>query len=239
RVMWKKIMKFRFNFLYFFFINCGIELPEYNGPFIERNEQIYQQRHQSLSKNKWIRKPENILIIHETLKKIGYKQIFTEEILNRGFFIFEEEVFFKGSLKNKIFSVNNCFSKNICDSYSKKFVQRRKKEGNSDVTFLVIREVKEILIHNKTLPIRKKYYHPILSGLIKLEFANTKKSTAIAKNDFIFLVNNGFHQSAYNLLYERYDYQDVGLNTNELYKRLKRSKKNNLPWLLHDTTKSF
>ncbi|EMG01282.1 hypothetical protein LEP1GSC133_2735 [Leptospira borgpetersenii serovar Pomona str. 200901868] len=62
-------MKFRFNFLYFFFINCGIELPEYNGPFIERNEQIYQQRHQSLSKNKWIRKPENILIIHETLKK--------------------------------------------------------------------------------------------------------------------------------------------------------------------------
>ena len=55
----------------------------------------------------------------------------------------------------------------------------------------------------------------------------TKK---LAEKNFEKLVNMGFHESAYNLLFERSEYSKIDWNKDELMKEVKTTKDNVYPW---------
>jgi hypothetical protein len=74
-----------------------------------------------------------------------------------------------------------------------------------------------------------------LKTLLEIEYRNDTLTADLAMKDFATLKRLGFHQSAYNLLYERHKYQDIKWDRDSLAKTLKQSDKFINPWFQDDT----
>ncbi|MBK6820269.1 MAG: hypothetical protein IPG85_12060 [Bacteroidetes bacterium] len=68
-----------------------------------------------------------------------------------------------------------------------------------------------------------------------MEYRNDTLTTELALKDFANLRRLGFHQSAYNLLFESYKYQDIKWNKDSLVNTLKQSDKFIYPWFQDNT----
>ena len=74
-----------------------------------------------------------------------------------------------------------------------------------------------------------------LRQLLEIEFRYDSLTNKLAIQDFETLKRFGFHQSAYNLLFETYKYQDLQWNTDSLVRTLKQSNKFIYSWFQDDT----
>ena len=74
-----------------------------------------------------------------------------------------------------------------------------------------------------------------LKNLLEIEYRYDTLTNELARKDFETLKRLGFHQSAYNLLYERYKYQDITCDRDSLVKTIKQSNKFIYPWFQDDT----
>ena len=75
-----------------------------------------------------------------------------------------------------------------------------------------------------------------LLTLLNTEFGYDSLTLEIAEKNFNNLVNYGFHESAYNLLYERYEYYFIKWDTDKLEEQLTTKDKYTGAWL-EDNTK--
>jgi hypothetical protein len=55
--------------------------------FIEAQPSFYDLRNGDPTKNSWIRNPENLIMVHETFKKIGYRNLIDINLLTENPFI--------------------------------------------------------------------------------------------------------------------------------------------------------
>jgi hypothetical protein len=74
-----------------------------------------------------------------------------------------------------------------------------------------------------------KLVNDTLANLLEIEFRTDSLTKLQVQQDFETLRQLGFHQSAYNLLFEPYKYQDLKWNKDSLERTLKQSDKFNLP----------
>jgi len=128
----------------------------------------------------------------------------------------------------------------IKDKYYREFWQRRKSEKNDSVVYIIIKDI-NFAIKNKigsaglSLNSNPKLVNDTLVNLLEIEFRTDSLTEQQARQDFETLRRLGFHQSAYNLLYETYKYQDLKWNRDSLVKTLKQSDKFIYPWFQDDT----
>ncbi len=81
-----------------------------------------------------------------------------------------------------------------------------------------------------------KLVNDTLANLLEIEFRTDSLTEQKAQQNFETLRRFGFHQSAYNLLFETYKYQDLKWNKDTLATSLKQSDKFIYPWF-QDKTK--
>lgn len=86
--------------------------------------------------NKWIRKPENILMLHETFKKIGYKNLLSTRDWESDWNWWLD---IKKSPKDMIDSLEITYS-NYQESpkYYREFWQRRVEDKNTETVYRVV-----------------------------------------------------------------------------------------------------
>ena len=84
----------------------------------------------------------------------------------------------------------------------------------------------------KRLNYENQFVNDTLVDLLKIEFNNENLNSEKAKTDFDILKKYGFHQSAYNLLFERAEYSELDLNREKLKKELSKTKEFEQPWLI-------
>lgn len=226
--------------LFLLLTSCNNSTTDDRKNYIESEPTFFELRNSNWLTNKWIRKPENLLVIHETFKKFGYWKLITNELLDNKPFILQDIYINKTGidlLDSLELTYNN---PSIEGRYYKEFWQRRKAENNDSIVFVIITEIfhtifketgKEFMPKNT----RPELVNDTLLNLLEIEFRQDTLTPKLAINDFITLKRLGFHESAYNLLFEKYQYQDIKWNTDSLLKSLTKTDKYVSPWFQDDT----
>jgi hypothetical protein len=161
----------------------------------------------------WIRNPENILIVHNTLKCIGYKKFIPDSAF-RMKMIFSEE--FGGmtsfdwegmSLSQVIDSLINSYN-NPSTSYYKQFWDRRKKESNDQAVFFVLNEIKGTYNQSPLVNCNETIVHDTIEKLLcfdlRLQAADGEPEAGLLREYFDYLNSIGLKKSAYNLVMEHF-----------------------------------
>ena len=87
-----------------------------------------------------------------------------------------------------------------------------------------------MLADELSLKVNPKILNDTLVNLLIIEFRRDSLTEHIATQNFATLKRLGFHQSAYNLLFETYKYHDLKWNKDSLSKTLRQSYKFIYPW---------
>lgn len=236
-------MKKRLNILLLSFLlllSCSRTTSDKRKNYVESKPTFFELRNGNWLTNKWIRKPENLLTIHETFKKVGYMNLITDNMLFDKTFILQD-IYINRQGCHLLDSLELTYNQpKIKDRYYREFWKRRKGEKNDSVVYVIIKDI-NFAIKNKmgsaglSLNAKQENVNDTLAKLLKIEFRTDSLTEQLAIQDFETLRRLGFHQSAYNLLYEKYKYQDVKWNKERLVKKLKQSEKFIYPWFQDDT----
>lgn len=204
--------------------------------YVESEPTFFDLRNADWLTNKWIRKPQNLLTVHETFKKFGYTKLIPEHLLNDNPFIIQD-IYINRSGRHLLDSLELTYNKiDIQEEYFREFWQRRKAEKNDSVVYIIIKDINTAI--KKGLASQNAnhaFVNDTLTQLLQIEYRTDSLTEQLARQDFETLRQLGFHQSAYNLLFETYRYQDLKWNRDSLKKTLIQSKSFINPWFSDDT----
>ncbi|MEP5934553.1 MAG: hypothetical protein ABJ218_05510 [Winogradskyella arenosi] len=200
--------------------------------YAENQTSFFDLRNSDWTKNTWIRKPENLKIIHESFKKLGYDRIEKLILKNSDEFLIQD-IYIKKNFENLMDSLEQTYVKpKIQTKYYTEFWNRRKAEKNDSIVYEIIREFNSYKSDKKRLNYENQFVNDTLIDLLNIEFDYANLNIEKAKSDFYTLKKYGFHQSAYNLLYERRKYSELELDREKLKKELTKSTEFNQAWLI-------
>jgi hypothetical protein len=216
-------------------IGCGGSEDEKETSYIESKPSFFELKRGDVTKNSWIKRPQNLQMIHETFKKFGYKNLLTKETLSAKPFLFEG-IYINKTGYNLLDSLQLTYTQPyIKEKYYREFWSRRRSEKNDKIVFEIIKEINFAVKNNANSEIIAKKSNPqlvndTLINLLRIGYSNQKITKHIAIQNFETLKRFGFHQSAFNLL-DGVSY--YSLNRDSLVKTLKASdtKQNFVPWI--------
>lgn len=185
----------------------------------------------------WLRRPENLRMIHETFKKVGYDNLISEYDLK------SNPTMLWGYVKRPLDQIIDSLIKTypldtIKTRYYREFWQRRIKEENAQEVYEILLEIDSILLKKREVKFNNSLVNDTLYNLVLISYKRQKPSREQARKDFEYLKSIGMLGSAYNLLYENYSYQDVDWDRESLVKELEKDSTRccPYPWVM-DTTK--
>ncbi|RKN79842.1 hypothetical protein [Ulvibacterium marinum] len=184
----------------------------------------------------WLRKPNNLEMLHETFKKIGYKKLISDYDLTSNPCLLWSYV--KRPLNHIIDSLVITYPLDIIEAkYYREFWQRRKKENNDQVVFKILQELAEILLKDKPVEYNNDLVNDTLYNLVYMERVRQNPTEEQARQDFDYLKKIGMHGSAYNLLYENTSYKEIDWDKDKLSKELQTDNKRCCPrvWISDNT----
>lgn len=148
--------------------------------------------------NDWIKKPENILMLHETFKKIGYKNLISKEEWTSDWNWYLKV---KKSPNNLIDSLELTYS-NFQESpkYYREFWQRRMVEKNDEMVYRIVKEIKQIMIADERLEVNQESINDTLFQLLSFEYPERKLTEKETDSLLNYLIEIGLHESAFNLV---------------------------------------
>lgn len=208
--------------------------------YIESTPSFYHLRNGSWLKNEWIRKPRNLLMLHETFKKFGYMNIIPNDLLFDKPLIIRD-IYIQKSAYQLLDSLELSYKNAaIKEKYYKEFWKRRETEGNDSIVYLIIKDINYAIKNKKDTTILSRNSNPNLINdtllqLLKIEYRKKDLTNQVALKDFETLKTFGFHESANNLLFNMYQYQNILWNKDSLASTLIESDQYIAPWFANDT----
>ncbi len=221
-------------------ISCGTPNETVdNSYYVEKKLSFYDPYNDRFTFDEWLRNPKNIRTIHETLKKYGYTKLFKDSDLSSGYCSYTglDDMVSK-PCKNIIDSLLITYPDlESAPKYYKEFWLRRKNEKNDTTVYEVLKEIQAELFENKRQMIKENIVNDTILNLIRIRTEWPESDTQALEN-FDYLKKIGLHNSAYNLLFERYSYYEVKWDNGNLKKGLKKDTVNCCPWpMIEDDTK--
>ncbi len=146
----------------------------------------------------WIKKRENILMLHETFKKIGYENLISKEDWESDWNWWLDV---NKSPKNLIDSLELTYS-NFQESpkYYREFWHRRIEEKNDETVYKVVREIKQIMIADEGIEVNQEAVNDTLFQLMSFEYPERELTENEMDSLLKYLIEIGLHKSAYNLV---------------------------------------
>lgn len=167
----------------------------------------------------WIRIPVNIQIVHETLKKIGYKKLITED--ERFSTIVKCGISIRKPMNELIDSLLLTYEFDTINStYYREFWNRRANEQNKEIVYDILSDIATELYEDHITEPNLSLVNDTLFNLLLIKEFEDSITQERAVRNFNYLKDIGMHKSAYNLLYERYRYYDIEWNRDKLVNQL-------------------
>ena len=224
------------NILILLLISCVNKEKSETEFYAENQTSFFDLRNSDWTKNTWIRKPENLKMVHESFKKFGYEKLENLVSKSESHFLIQG-IYIKRNFEQLMDSLQLTYNKPETQTkYYAEFWNRRKSEKNDSIVYEIIREFNSMKSDKKRLNYENQFVNDTLVDLLKIEFDNNNLNLKKAKTDFYKLKKYGFHQSAYNLLYERAEYSELDLNREKLKQELTKTTEYKNAWLI-DTEK--
>jgi hypothetical protein len=225
--------------LFLLLASCNNSTTDDRKYYAESKPTFFELRNGDWLTNKWIRKSETLLTIHETFKKVGYNNILGHLLPDKPVII--QDIYINKKGYDLIDSLVLTYKqRDVGTKYYNDFWTRRKKEQNDSAVFVILSDIQYSYKTKMTsgvlqLQADNSKLNDTLRQLLEIEFRNDSLTNKQAIRDFETLKQLGFHQSAYNLLYETYKYQDIKWDRDRLVTTLKLSEKLIFPWFQDDT----
>jgi len=201
----------------------------------ETKTSFFDLAHGDWTKNSWIRKPENLKMVNETFKMIGYLNLIPTDFISSNEFLIRD-VYIKKNFFKLFDSLQITYGLDTIESkYYRDFWERRRLEKNDSMVFAIVKDI-NLITKQKIIPFCPKCANDTLYDLLRLQFRTDSLTNELATQDFQTLKKYGFHQSAYNLLYERADYMDIKWKKDSLVMTLDTSSNYSGAWI-DDNTK--
>jgi len=222
-----------------FFASC-IWQQEHRQIYVENKPLFFELRNGNWLGNEWIRKTENLITVHETFKKYGYANLLTYQVTSHEPTIIQD-IYINKKIGNLIDSLELSYQNpDILDKYYIEFWNRRIKEKNDSIVYQIIKDIKFVIskkMGSSLLALRANpnIVNDTLLNLMNIEFNSDSLKCEDVIDNFLKLRSLGFHQSAYNLLFENYRYQNISMNRDSLRKTLKKASIYTEPWIKDNT----
>lgn len=187
--------------------------------------------------NNWIKKPENILLLHETFKKIGYENLISKEDWTSEWNWYLDVNKSPKSLIDSLESTYLNFEES--PKYYREFWQRRIDEKNDKTVYAVVKEIKKILIKKERIDFNQEVVNDTLVNLISFEFPERELSNEESNSLIEYLIEIGLHNSAYNLVSGENGHiwnEEWNKKEDEIFKLLNKSETYKRAWF-EDNTK--
>ena len=184
----------------------------------------------------WIRKPGNIRMINETLKKIGYRKLINQE--DRFSTINSYGILIRKPMNELLDSLILTYKQDtIFSTYYREFWNRRKSENNQEIVYEILTDLTSELYEDNSTKPNEDLVNDTLYNLVVMKELSDTITLDLAREHFDYLTNIGMHQSAYNLLFESYRYSHLNWNRDKLLERLTVDSINccREPWIIDDT----
>jgi hypothetical protein len=219
--------------------SCSNTTTEERIIYVESKPTFFELHNGDWLTNEWIRKPENLLTIHETFKKVGYNNILGEILSENP--IITQDIYINKNGYNLLDSLVLTYKHGDTGTkYYKEFWERREKEKNDSAVFAILSDIKysyksKLASADLQRHADNSKVNDTLRQLLEIEFRYGTLTNKLAGQDFETLRYFGFHQSAYNLLFEKYKYHNITWSIDSLEKTLTHSEKHTYPWFVDDT----
>lgn len=230
--MKKTIYILTISFLILF--SCSQNDKKTKDYYLESQPTFFDLKHGDWTTNDWIRKPENLKMIHETFKKFGYMDLIGSRLNDNPLIL--QEIYIKNKPYNLIDSLIITFeNKEVEVKYYREFWLRREKEKNDSVVYDILKDIQysyksKLSSHELSINCNQELVNDTLLQLLEMEYPKQTLTTEVAKEHFERLKELGFHESAYNLLFERAEYSEIDWNKEELLNKLKTTENYVFPW---------
>ncbi|MBE7638774.1 hypothetical protein GUB10_00365 [Salegentibacter sp. BLCTC] len=216
----------------FLFLSCKKDKQSELQFYSENQTSFFSLRNGDWTKNSWIRKPENLKMVHESFKKIGYSKL-ENLILNYENEFLIQDIYIKRNFEDLIDSLELIYDMpEIQEEYYAEFWNRRRAENNDSIVYVIIQEINSTKSDKNQLNYENHFVNDTLVDLLKIELNRDNLNLKKAESDFYTLVKYGLNQSGYNLLYERSEYSKFELDREELKKELTKAAEFKEPWLI-------
>jgi len=178
----------------------------------------------NLKEFKWIRQSENMIVFFNTVNRIGLEKFISKEDFNKK--LFEDDYWDfdweAKSLNNICKSLISCFNDTTGhEQYFIKFWDRRRAENNEQSVYDILCKIDNV--YNQNLVDQHKIseqYDTTMFNLLsfdtELHFADSVQRKKIIIEYFDYLRAKGLNHSAYNLIFEIKEYQDISLHRDSL-----------------------
>ncbi|QNL21265.1 hypothetical protein HZR84_04710 [Hyphobacterium sp. CCMP332] len=202
--------------------------------YVESQPTFFDLKHGDWTTNDWIRKPENLKIIHETFKKFGYMDLIGSRLNDNPLIL--QGIYIKNKPYNLIDSLIIAFdNKDLDVKYYREFWLRRQKEKNDTVVYEILKDIKSTymtFLTPEAISDRAdmEFVNDTLLQLLEIEYPDQPLTKDLAIEHFKTLNELGFHQSAYNLLFERSEYSGIDWNKEQLKEKLRTTEDYVYPW---------
>jgi hypothetical protein len=227
--------------LFLLLTSCNNSTTDGRKNYVESEPTFFELRNGDWLTNKWIRNPENLLTIHETFKKFGYSNLISGKLLFADNPLIIQDIYINKNAYQLLDSLELTYKQNeIKEKYYREFWQRRKAEKNDSIVYQIIKDINyafkyKLSSASLSMDANDKLVNDTLLNLLQIEYRTDSLTEQLAEKDLQTLKRLGFHQSAYNLLFENDKYQDLKWNKDSLAKTLKQSDKFIYPWFQDDT----
>ena len=202
--------------------------------YIESQPTFFDLKHGDWTTSDWIRKPENLKMIHETFKKFGYMDLIGSRLKDNPLIL--QEIYIKKKPYHLIDSLIIAFdNKDLDVKYYREFWLRRGKEKNDTVVYAILKDIhysykSKRASEELSMKSDPELVNDTLLQLLEIEYPKQTLTTEMAKKHFERLEELGFHESAYNLLFERNEYSGINWNREQLKEKLKTTENYVYPW---------
>ncbi|MBI6118784.1 hypothetical protein [Salegentibacter maritimus] len=216
----------------FLFLSCKKDKQSELQFYSENQTSFFSLRNGDWTKNSWIRKPENLKMVHESFKKIGYSKLENLILKYENEFLIQD-IYIKRNFEDLIDSLELTHDMpEIQGEYYAEFWNRRRAENNDSIVYEIIQEINSMKSDKNQLNYENHFVNDTLVDLLKIELNKDNLDLKKAESDFYTLVKYGLNQSGYNLLYERSEYSKFELDREELKKKLTKATEFKEPWLI-------
>ena len=226
---------FYLSILLVFLISCTLKVNNVKeSNYIETQVSFFNLAHGDWLSNQWIRQPENLRTINETFKKIGYLNLLSNCYLGTNEFIIRD-IYIKQNFYNLFDSLEITYSLDTIESkYFSEFWERRRQERNDSIVFEIVRDI-NLIEKQETITYNSSCVNDTLFNLLNIQFRPDTLTDNLANQDFEVLKHLGFHESAYNLLFERAEYYDIKWNRDSLLLSLDTASNYLGAWIVDNT----
>ena len=215
-------------------LSCSQKDKKTRDYYVESHPTFFDLKHGDWTTNDWIRKPKNLIMIHETFKKFGYMDLIGSQLNDNPITL--QDIYINNKPYNLIDSLIIAFDKKELDvKYYREFWLRRKKEKNDSVVYGILKDIQyayKSKLSSQELSIKSAHelVNDTLLELLKIEFPKQALTTELALKHFARLNELGFYESAYNLLFERNEYSGIDWNRERLKNKLETTENYVNPW---------